>query len=83
MKRINAYYTEQQIAQLDALHRETGMTVSEHLRRAVDAYLQDLRTQGFLNNADLQVPTQATSWRPFFDVADHWRTAQEPHELSD
>lgn len=58
MKRINAYYTEQQIAQLDALQRKTGITVSEHLRRAVDAYLQDLRKQGLLNDTDLQVPAQ-------------------------
>lgn len=58
MKRINAYYTEQQIGQLDALQRKTGITVSEHLRRAVDAYLQDLRSKGLLNDSDLQVPTQ-------------------------
>lgn len=58
MKRINAYYTVQQIAQLDALQRKTGITVSEHLRRAVDAYLQDLRKQGLLNDTDLQVPKE-------------------------
>lgn len=39
MKRINHHLTEQQIARLNALAQNTGLTVAEHVRRAIDEYL--------------------------------------------
>ena len=39
MKRIQVYYTDQQLEALERLAKETGLTVSEILRRALDAYL--------------------------------------------
>lgn len=39
MKRIQVYYTDQQLEALNRLAKDTGLTVSELLRRALDAYL--------------------------------------------
>jgi len=40
MKRLNFFLPEQVIAALQALSDKTGLTVSEHIRRAIDAYLK-------------------------------------------
>ena len=40
MKKKNSYFSEQQLIKLDRLASETGITVAEHLRRAVDCYLK-------------------------------------------
>jgi predicted DNA-binding protein len=39
MKRRNFYLTKQQIEALRALAEQTGLKVSEHIRRAIDSYL--------------------------------------------
>jgi predicted DNA-binding protein len=41
--------TAQQDARLDALANKTGMTVSEHLRRAVDSYFRLLDVAALRN----------------------------------
>lgn len=43
MKKTDLYLTEQQLALLKELSANTGLTVSEHIRRAVDEYLQKHR----------------------------------------
>jgi predicted DNA-binding protein len=40
MKRLNFFLPEQVIAALQSLSEKTGLTVSEHIRRAIDAYLK-------------------------------------------
>lgn len=40
MKKLNFYLPEQVAAALQALSDKTGLTVSEHIRRAIDAYLK-------------------------------------------
>lgn len=40
MRRFNLFIPEQAIAKLQALARKTGITVSEHVRRAIDEYLK-------------------------------------------
>jgi hypothetical protein len=39
MKRVNYHLTEAQIDRLQSLSGETGLTVAEIIRRAVDEYL--------------------------------------------
>lgn len=39
MKRVTYHLTEKQIARLDALSDTTGLPVAEHVRRAIDEYL--------------------------------------------
>ncbi|HUW11181.1 MAG TPA: ribbon-helix-helix protein, CopG family [Anaerolineae bacterium] len=41
MKRYNVYLTDKQMEALKALSQRTGLSVSEHMRRAVDAYLHE------------------------------------------
>lgn len=41
MKRVNFHLTDKQIAALRKLSKKTGLTVSELVRRAVDAYLKE------------------------------------------
>jgi hypothetical protein len=41
MKKINSFYSVVQIEKLTELSSVTGLTVAEHLRRAVDLYLQE------------------------------------------
>jgi predicted DNA-binding protein len=41
MKRLNFFLPEQVIAALQALSEKTGLSVSEHVRRAIDAYLKN------------------------------------------
>jgi len=43
MKKISLYISQQQFALLKEKFAETGLTVSEHIRRAIDEYL--LRNQ--------------------------------------
>jgi len=45
MIKITVYLTEKQIQGLKALAKETGLSYSEHLRRAVDEYLTKLRKE--------------------------------------
>lgn len=40
MKRVNYYLSDIQIDKLKKLSTETGITVSEIIRRAVDSYLE-------------------------------------------
>jgi len=56
MKRINSYYTDQQVAALQAIADATGHTVSELLRRAVDMYLQRMVQRGLLTSEALPPP---------------------------
>lgn len=46
MKRTNLHLTEQQLARLERLKDATGMSVAEHVRRAVDAYLKANEKKG-------------------------------------
>ncbi len=39
MKRTNIYATEQQLAKIKQLAKETGLVMSEIIRRAIDEYL--------------------------------------------
>lgn len=41
MHRTQHYLTQVQINALNTLSRETGVGVSEHMRRALDAYFED------------------------------------------
>jgi hypothetical protein len=43
MKKYNTYYTEAQLKRLIKLADKTGLTASEHLRRALDEYLAKLQ----------------------------------------
>ena len=54
MKRVTYHFTEQQIKRLGMLSRRTGLSVAEHVRRAVDEYLRrELgRTEGCGNDSD-------------------------------
>lgn len=40
MKRRNFFLTKNQILALQELASKTGLKVSEHIRRAIDAYLE-------------------------------------------
>ena len=39
MKRTNIHFSERQLEQLKSLSAQTGLTVAELVRRAIDAYL--------------------------------------------
>jgi predicted DNA-binding protein len=39
MTKYNVYYTADQLKRLNKLADKTGLTASEHLRRALDEYL--------------------------------------------
>jgi hypothetical protein len=39
MRRISLYLTAQQVAALKAIRKDTGITVAESIRRAVDEFL--------------------------------------------
>ena len=55
MKRVNFYLPKQDISELKALSEETGISASEHLRRALSEYFKSVRAnkQG-LQNAETQ-----------------------------
>ena len=40
MKRINTHLTHKQIETLKELANKTGLKVAEHIRRAIDKYLE-------------------------------------------
>ncbi|MFD1709734.1 ribbon-helix-helix domain-containing protein [Ottowia sp. GY511] len=40
MRRMNIFFPEPLIAALKALSKNTGLPVSEHIRRAIDEYLK-------------------------------------------
>ncbi len=42
MKRVNLYLPCVQINQLKRLRQQTGLSVSEHVRRAIDYYLKEV-----------------------------------------
>ena len=44
MRKLDFYMTDAQHSRLTELSVETGLTVSEHLRRAIDTYLQQVQT---------------------------------------
>jgi hypothetical protein len=44
MKRVNYHLTEKQIKRLQAHAKETGLTVAEIIRRAVDEYFERKET---------------------------------------
>lgn len=53
MKRVTYHLTEKQIARLDALGDATGLPVAEHVRRALDEYLN--KEFGYTNSLPLGV----------------------------
>lgn len=55
MKKLNVYYTDRQVESLNRLACQTDLKLSEHVRRAVDLYLAEMRKQGILDDSDLQV----------------------------
>jgi hypothetical protein len=56
MKRINAYFTDQQVAAMQAVAGTSGHKVSELLRRAVDMYLERMYQRGLLTKEGLPPP---------------------------
>lgn len=40
VKRVNIFFPEPLIAALKALSKKTGLSVSEHIRRAIDEHLK-------------------------------------------
>jgi predicted DNA-binding protein len=46
LKAVNFYVTKKQIEQLKVLSRKTGLPVSEHVRRAIDEYLEKKKKKG-------------------------------------
>jgi len=40
MKRINTHLTDRQIKLLEELAKKTGLKTAEHIRRAIDEYLE-------------------------------------------
>ena len=56
MKRINAYFTDQQVAAMQAVAGSSGHKVSELLRRAVDMYLERMVQRGMLTKEELPPP---------------------------
>ena len=45
MKRVNYYLTEKQLEKLQKLSKDTDLSVSEHIRRAIDLYLQEKKDE--------------------------------------
>lgn len=46
MRRRGTWLTKNQIVRLEALAERTGLKVSEHIRRAIDSYLDRVAPQG-------------------------------------
>lgn len=64
MKRINVYLTEQQIERLKRLADTTDVTVSRHIRKAIEEYLslRLLPTEPFVPLSDVAIgPMQVFS----------------------
>jgi len=45
MKRINFYLTDKQVAKLKLLSKESGMSVSELVRKAIDSFLKKAKRE--------------------------------------
>ena len=45
MKRVNYYLSKVQLEKLKELSSKTGLSISEHIRRAIDLYLKELRNE--------------------------------------
>jgi hypothetical protein len=58
MTRITLYFTPQQIARLDRSKGETGLSVAEIVRRAVDSYLVPTTTQAVPDPTGLRAMSQ-------------------------
>jgi hypothetical protein len=43
MKRYNVYFSEKQLEQLTSVAQDTGIKIAEHIRRAIDEYLERLK----------------------------------------
>lgn len=43
MRRTNMYFSAPQMERLSSLSETSGLSVAEHVRRAVDAYLKKIR----------------------------------------
>ena len=52
--RKNFYVTEHQWAKFEILAEATGLTISEHIRRAIDAYLDDHSKPRVLGESDVE-----------------------------
>ena len=53
MKRLNTYFTDQQVAAMQAIAGTSGHKVSELIRRAVDMYLQRMYERGLIIKEEL------------------------------
>ena len=57
MIRIDLYLSEKQLEKLRQISKETGLSVSEHIRRAVDLYIgsteNDKRQKTEINNYEI------------------------------
>lgn len=42
MKRTTVHLTEKQLRILDGISKDTGLSVAEHIRRAIDSYIKEL-----------------------------------------
>jgi len=67
MKRLNTYFTDQQVAAMQAIAGTSGHNVSELLRRAVDMYLQRMVQRGLLIKEALPPPVDEAE---FADLPD-------------
>ena len=52
MIKVNYNLSRQQLDKLKILNKETGITISEHIRRAVDAYLDRKEEKDGLKNKE-------------------------------
>ena len=50
--RKNFYVTEHQWSKFEILAEATGLTISEHIRRAIDAYLDDYSKPSIMGECD-------------------------------
>ena len=41
MERVGVYLSEIQVKKLEAIRKKTGLSIAEHIRRALDKYLED------------------------------------------
>ena len=51
MKTKTFYLTNRQIERLEAFVKETGMTMAEHMRRAIDDYLKKVKKEAGANES--------------------------------
>lgn len=41
MERVGVYLSEIQVKKLEAIRKKTGLSIAEHIRRALDKYLEE------------------------------------------